>query len=85
MAADPVVKSGYLFVLGATATADAPVACNGVTTVPTYQVTTDPTSHGLSGNRFFATNTDRVVYADSATFAGNMPETGAPGHGVEVK
>jgi hypothetical protein len=39
----------------------------------------------VSGIQFFGTNTDRVVYSDSATFAGNMPETGAPGHGVEVK
>ena len=85
MAADPVVKGGYQFVLGATPTPDAPTACNGITTVPAYQVTADPTSQGVSGIQFFATNTDRVVYADSATYAGNMPETGAPGHGVEVK
>ena len=85
MAADPVVKSGYQFVLAATPTPDAPTACNGIATVPAYQVTADPTSRGVSGVQFFATNTDRIVYADSATYAGNMPETGAPGHGVEVK
>ena len=85
MAADPVIKNGYQFVLGAATVLDAPTACNGVTTVPSYQITADPTSLGVSGVQFFATNTDRVVYADSATFAGNMPETGAPGHGVEVK
>jgi prepilin-type N-terminal cleavage/methylation domain-containing protein len=85
MAADPVVKNGYQFVLAATPTPDGPTACNGITTVPAYQVTADPTSRGVSGVYFFATNTDRVVYADSATYAGNMPETGAPGHGVEVK
>ena len=85
MAADPVVKSGYQFVLAATPTPDAPTACNGIATVPAYQVTADPTSRGVSGIQFFATNTDRIVYADSATYAGNMPETGAPGHGVEVK
>ena len=85
MAADPVVKNGYQFVLAATPTPDGPTACNGITTVPAYQVTADPTSQGVSGINFFATNTDRVVYADSATYAGNMPETGAPGHGVEVK
>ena len=85
MAADPVVKSGYQFVLAATPAPDAPAACNGIPTVPAYQVTADPTSRGVSGIQFFATNTDRIVYADSATYAGNMPETGAPGHGVEVK
>lgn len=85
MAADPVIKSGYQFVLAATPIPDAPTACNGIATVPAYQVTADPTTKGLSGIQFFATNTDRVVYADSTTYAGNMPETGAPGHGVEVK
>jgi prepilin-type N-terminal cleavage/methylation domain-containing protein len=82
---DPVVKSGYQFVLGATAPVEARAACNGVPTVPAYQVTADPTTLGVSGVQFFGTNTDRVIYADTATFAGTMPETGAPGHGVEVK
>ena len=40
---------------------------------------------GVSGSLFFGTNTDRVVYSDTSTFAGNMPETGPPGHGSEVK
>lgn len=85
MAGDPIVKSGYQFVMGSTPPAEPRTACNGVTTVPAYQVTADPTSLGLSGIQFLGTNTDRVVYADTATYAGNMPETGAPGHGVEVK
>ncbi len=85
MAADPVVRSGYQFVLGATPSTEPRVACNGVTTVQAYQVTADPTILGVSGLRFFGTNTDRFVYSDTASFAGNMPETGAPGHGVEVK
>ncbi|HET6372633.1 MAG TPA: type II secretion system protein [Candidatus Polarisedimenticolia bacterium] len=85
MRTDPVVKSGYQFVLGATPSIEPKTACNGVTTVPAYQVTADPTVLGYSGVQFFASNTDRVLYVDTATFAGNMPETGAPGHGVEVK
>ena len=85
MAADPIVKSGYQFVLGGTPSTEPRTACNGVVTVAAYQVTADPTSLGVSGIQFFGTNTDRVVYADTATYAGNMPETGAPGHGVEVK
>ncbi len=85
MAADPVVKSGYRFVLGGTPPIEPRTACNGVSTVPAYQVTADPTTMGVSGIQFFGTNTDRVVYADTASYAGNMPETGAPGHGVEVK
>ena len=47
-------------------------------------VTADPAQEG-DGGRYFATNTDRVIYQDSTTFAKDMPETGAPGHGVEIK
>jgi type IV pilus assembly protein PilE len=85
MTMDPLVKSGYFFMLTGTAAADAPQTCNGLAPVATYKVTADPTMPGISGIRFFATNTDRVVFADSATFMEDMPETGAPGHGTEIK
>jgi len=85
MTVDPLVKSGYLYVMSGTAALDARPACNGVIPVTTYKVTADPTMPGVAGLRFFATNTDRVIYADTATFTENMPETGAPGHGSEVK
>jgi prepilin-type N-terminal cleavage/methylation domain-containing protein len=85
MARDPVIKSGYQFVLGTAPLIDAPTGCNGVPTTPTYFVTADPMTPGLSGVQYYATNTDRVIYADTATYVGNMPGTGAPGHGVEVK
>jgi hypothetical protein len=49
-------------------------------------VTAEPVRPGLSGNRFFATNTDRVLYEDAEkTFAADMPEKGAPSHGAELK
>jgi prepilin-type N-terminal cleavage/methylation domain-containing protein len=85
MTMDPLVKSGYLFVMTGTAAPDAPQTCNGLAPVATYKVTADPTMPGTSGIRFFATNSDRVVFEDSATFTKDMPETGAPGHGTEVK
>jgi len=85
MTADPATKSGYLFVLEGTAALDAPLTCNGLPPVISYQLTADPTHPGSTGVRFFGTNADRVLYADTATFAGNMPERGAPGHGTEVK
>ena len=85
MARDPVIKSGYQFALGSAPIADAPTACNGVPTTPSYFVTADPVTPGFSGIQYYATNTDRVLYADTATYTGNMPEKGAPGHGVEVK
>jgi hypothetical protein len=85
MTADPVTKSGYVFVLESTAAVDLPPTCNGLPPATSYKVTADPTHPGSSGVRFFGTNTDGVIYADTATFAGNMPERGAPGHGTEVK
>jgi len=56
-----------------------------VTPVSGYFVTADPIIPGTTGVRFFGSNVDRVVYEDAATFAGNMPETGAPEHGAEIK
>ena len=85
MTTDPVTKSGYVFILEGTAALDAPPTCNGLPPVTSYKVTADPTHPGSTGVRFFGTNADRVIYADTATFAGNMPERGAPGHGTEVK
>ena len=85
MAADPVIKSGYQFVLGGTPATDGRPACNGLAPVLSYFLTADPVTPGVAGHLFFGTNADRVIYSDTATFAGNMPERGAPGHGSEVK
>lgn len=85
MTADPLIKSGYRFVMEGTAAIDTRPTCNGLAPVTSYQVTADPVTPGLSGDRFFGTNTDRVVYADMATFAGTMPERGAPDHGEELR
>jgi prepilin-type N-terminal cleavage/methylation domain-containing protein len=85
MTVDPLMKSGYVYVMTGTASPDAKPACNGVIPVTSYKVTADPTMPGVGGMRFFATNTDRVIYADTATFTEDMPESGAPGHGSEVK
>ena len=84
MTADPVIKSGYLFTLEGTAATEAPPTCNGLAPVVSYKLTADPTTPA-TGARFFGTNTDRIIYADTATFAGNMPDRGAPGHGTEVE
>jgi prepilin-type N-terminal cleavage/methylation domain-containing protein len=85
MTVDPLVKSGYQYVMTGTEAVGAPPACNGLRPVTTYRVTADPTMAGIGGVRYFATNTDRVIYADTATFTEDMPERGAPGHGTEVK
>ena len=82
---DPLVKSGYRFTLGGTVVTDAGVTCTGVTPVDAYQVTADPERPGLSGIRYFATNTERLLYEDTETFTGSMPESGPPPHGAEMK
>jgi type IV pilus assembly protein PilA len=86
MAFDPLSKGGYQFTLVGTAVTDGGLTCAGGTPVESYQVTADPVRPGLSGIRYFATNTDRIVYVDETkTFAPEMPETGPPSHGAEMK
>ena len=82
---DMVVKSGYQIQMGGEPTTDTATACTGVTPLLTYQVTADPLSPGVTGERFFGSNSDRVIYQDVATFTGNMPEKGAPSHGTEIR
>jgi prepilin-type N-terminal cleavage/methylation domain-containing protein len=84
-AADPIVKSGYLITMAGTPVTEDVKTCTGVTPVTSYQATADPVQPGLSGNQYFGTNTDRAIFTDAATFTGNMPETGAPGHGSELR
>ena len=86
MAMDPVEKSGYTFTIDASPPQDFMVqSCNGQVPVDTYRVIADPTITGVTGVRHFATNTDRVIFADIASFKEDMPLTGAPGHGSEIK
>ena len=81
---DPLTKSGYVFTMAGTTDPDSPIACNGVAPLTSYQLTADPLTPGHSGIQFFGTNADRVIYGDITTYTGNMPESGAPGHGSEV-
>ncbi len=85
LAADPLEKSGYQFVLEGTALSLDDKSCTGEPLLEGYDVTADPLRPGISGRRFFATNTDRVVFVDDVSFAGNMPQTGPPPHGGELK
>jgi prepilin-type N-terminal cleavage/methylation domain-containing protein len=82
--ADPLHKSGYVFTLSGTEPTEGEQTCNGETPLERYRVIADPLNEG-DGSRYYATNSDRVIYQDSTTFAKDMPETGAPGHGVEIK
>ena len=82
---DPVEYHGYLITLGGSPLTDGTLTCTGVAPLSGYQVTAEPTQPGLSGNRFFSTNTDRVIFEDTTTFVGTMPESGPPSHGSELK
>jgi len=79
-------KSGYKFQMTAKPIDGAPPACNGGAVAETYIATADPVKPGVSGAQFYGLNADRVIFTDTEkTFTGNMPETAAPSHGVEVK
>jgi prepilin-type N-terminal cleavage/methylation domain-containing protein len=80
-----LVKSGYTFQMSGTTVTDESRTCTGAIPVTMYQVTADPTVPGTTGARYFATNTDRVIFEAFETFTGKMPETGRPPHGTELQ
>ena len=83
--ADPMTKSGYVFRMGATVLTEAPLTCTEAPPASGYQVAADPLTPDVTGSRYFGTNGERVIFEDLASFNGNMPETGVPGHGREIK
>jgi prepilin-type N-terminal cleavage/methylation domain-containing protein len=82
---DPLQKTGYLFQMTGTPATEGEQTCTGAVPLDRYRITADPLNVGITGNHFYGTNTDRVIYEDLATFVDNMPESGAPGHGTEIK
>ena len=84
-APEALQKSGYLFTMSGTAATEGDQTCTGAVPLDRYRLTADPLNVGISGTHFYGTNTDRVIYEDLATFQSDMPETGAPGHGTEIK
>ena len=85
-AAETFEKSGYIFQMAAKPIDQAPPACNGAAVAEGYAATADPAKPGWSGHYYFGVNADRVLYMDEErTFTGDLPESGAAGHGGEVK
>ena len=82
---EALVKSGYRFQMTGTETTEGEQTCTGTVPLDRYRLTADPLNPGLSGNRFYGTNTDRIIYEDARSFADDMPESGPPGHGTEIK
>jgi prepilin-type N-terminal cleavage/methylation domain-containing protein len=83
--ADPLVKSGYVVEMTGTPATEGEQTCTGAVPLEHYRITADPINPGISGRSYYGTNTDRVVYEDLASFHDDMPETGPPGHGTEIK
>ena len=84
-ASDPLMKSGYVIQMTGTAVTEGEQTCTGLVPLERYRVTADPQVPGSTGDRFYGTNIDRVIYSDTQSFADNMPEAGAPGHGAEIR
>ncbi|HEX5475764.1 MAG TPA: prepilin-type N-terminal cleavage/methylation domain-containing protein [Vicinamibacterales bacterium] len=82
---ETIEKSGYTLHLTAAPAAGAPAACNGAAVADGFAATADPTRPGATGIRYYGVNAGRVLYQDTRTFTGNLPENGAPGHGTEVR
>ena len=82
---DPLVKSGYIIQMIGSAATEGEQTCTGTVPLTGYRITADPEIPGISGRHFYGTNGDRVIYGDLESFQNNMPETGPPGHGAEIK
>ncbi|MBI3494339.1 MAG: hypothetical protein HY047_21540 [Acidobacteria bacterium] len=78
-ASDKVQKAGYIIQLVATPYAGAPPSCNGLGVGATGQgfvAVADPDQ--VSNVRFFATNSNAMIFEDNTTLLGAMPEIGEP-------
>ena len=85
---DPLIKSGY-FIRMARHRARRRAAPKGLhgrdPRARRIRSLPIPSIRASRGSASFGTNSDRVIFDDQATFIGNMPETGPPAHGREIK
>ena len=81
------IKAGYNFSMAGTSLPGAPATCNGIgagQSAPGYAVVADELDTAGQG-RFFGSNADGLIYEDTASLGGTMPETGAPPSGHPIK
>jgi len=83
--ADPLSKSGYVIRMTGSEVLDEPPMCTGAPPVSGYQVTADPLAPGATGGRYFGTNADGVIFEDDRSLGAEMPESGTPPHGHEIR
>jgi len=84
---DTVVKSGYRFTLFSTPFAGAPDTCNAIGVGQTglaFKIGGDPLDVG-NNVRYFGANAGNVIWEDTASLWGGMPEFGDPptGHPLQ--
>ena len=82
---EEVIKSGYRFLMEGTEVVEPLQTCTGDTPVEAYHITADPVRPGVTGHRFFGSNVSFVIYENMESFAGRMPDTGAPQVGQEIR
>lgn len=81
-AADTVTKAGYIIRLTAAPYGGSPPTCNGLglgATGQGFSASADPTQ--ADNFRFFATNSNAMIFEHNATLTGVMPELGEPAVG----
>jgi prepilin-type N-terminal cleavage/methylation domain-containing protein len=79
-------KSGYIFEMKGKPIDGAAPACNGAPVAEGYAATADPVRPGLTGGYHYGVNADRILYVDEKeSYKDNLPESGAAGHGGEVR
>lgn len=84
--ADQAVKSGYQFQVFATPYALAPPTCNAIGLGQTglaFKASADPLDS--NNTRYFAENAGNVIWEDTASLFGGIPEAGDPPTGHPIK
>lgn len=81
------VKSGYTFTMTGTALPGAPASCNGLAAgqgSPGYAALADPVDT-VGNPKYFGTNAEGMIYQDTATLSGVMPQSGPSPRGTTIK
>jgi type II secretory pathway pseudopilin PulG len=84
--ANTITKSGYVLQLDAVPFPGSPGSCNGVAGGAAgqgYRAGADAVD--MDNRRFFATNSNAVIYEDTAPLFATMPETGGPATGHMIR
>ena len=73
---DPSTKSGYVFAITEVVRSDnVPPTCNGSPGVRAFFVSATPLEPGVTGQRFFGTNSTGTIFQSSAPVAATFSET----------